>query len=644
MISFLRHVFVDSWLGRVIAGLLFLAFVGWGVGDVLSNIGSERADVIVRVGGQTVTTEDFLSAVQNELQQVARQSGVTDPAQLPVATRRQAAEQVLQRLMMQSEITLSAERLGVTVPDDALRTEVFGLPAFKGPDGRFDRKLFDSRLQQIGMTEKRLLDLIRADLAVRALVEPLQNGARAPETMVRHVFDFDAQTRTIDLVRFPLTAQAVPTPDAAQLHRFYDNHSWLFQTPEYRHARIVVLSPDSVAQSVEIPDAELKRLYEAETAKYNVPETRTVQIVTAPSQARAQAIADQWKAGADWDRIQADAKDSATVQMDNVRQVGIPSVGLAKLVFAAPLADLQGPVQVDTGWVVFKVTLVTPPHVTTFDAARQELREQIAHGQAAELVGQRVQKLQDAIAGGGLDHIPDNLGAAAIAGTLNAQGMTQGGETAPIPASPALRKAIIERVFSQAKGANPTLVQGPENGWYAVAVDSIIPAQVQPFDAAAAQVRAAWDDEARDHAANVAATALYVAAKDHGGVAAAAAAAGQPVEHPAPLARGQTVEGVPEELAQLAFRLDKTGQTMMLDGPDGFYVATLTAINHPAPDTQAMRIGRIRSAMSQALADDIGMSYAAALQQVVKPKTNMSALKSALASVSGTGGAGETSP
>ncbi|GAA4476575.1 peptidylprolyl isomerase [Gluconacetobacter asukensis] len=642
MISFLRHVFVDSWLGRVIAGLLFLAFVGWGVGDVLSNIGSERADVIVRVGGQTVTTNDFLSAVQNELQQVARQAGVSDPSQLPVATRRQAAEQVLQRLLMQSEITLSADRLGVTVPDDALREEVFGLPAFKGPDGRFDRKLFDSRLQQIGMTEARLLELIRADLAVRALIEPIQNGARAPEIMVRQAFDFDAQTRTIDLVRFPLTAQAVPEPDAAQLHRFYDNHPGLFQTPEYRHARVVVLSPDSVAQSVEIPDADLKRLYEAEASKYHVPETRSVQIVTAPSQARAQAIADQWKAGADWGRIQADAKDSATVQMDNVRQAGIPSAGLAKLVFGAPPSDLQGPAQVDTGWVVFKVTLITPPHDTDFATARQELREQMARGQAVELIGQRVQKLQDAIAGGGLDHIPDNLGAAAIAGTLNAQGMTQGGEAAPIPASPALRQAIIEKIFSSAKGANPTLVQGPENGWFAVAVDSITPAQLQPFDAASAQVRAAWDDEARRHAANVAATALYLAAKAHGGVS--AAAGGQQVEHPAPLARGRAVDGVPDELARLVFRFDKAGQTAMLDGPDGFYVATLTAITHPDPGTQAMQVGRIRSGLSQALADDIGMSYAAALQQVVKPKTNMSALKSALSSVTGTGGAGDTSP
>jgi peptidyl-prolyl cis-trans isomerase D len=642
MISFLRHVFVDSWAGRLIAGLLFLAFVGWGVGDVLSNIGSERADVVVRVGSQTITTDDFLSAVQNELQQAARQSGVTDPSQIPPATRRQAAQQVLQRLVVQSEMTLSAERHGLTVPDDVLRGEVFDLQIFKGPDGRFDRNLFDSRLRQIGMTEGRLLDLMRQDLAVRALIEPIQNGVRAPEILVRRAFDFDAQARTIDLVRVPIGDQSASAPDTAQLRHFYDNHPWLFRTPEFRHARIIVLSPDTVARSIDIPDAELRRFYDSQQSKYHVPETRSVQIVTAPSQARAQAIAAQWQSGADWTTIQSSAKDSAVVAMDGVHEDAIPLPGLAKLVFGAPASVLQGPTRIDTGWVVFKVTQVTPPHDTDFATVRQALRDQIAQAQAGDLVGPRAQKLQDAIAGGGLDHIPDNLGAVAIAGSLDEQGRTQDGAPAPVPGTDALRQAIVARIFAQAKGANPALVQGPGNAWFAVAVDSVTPGQLQPFGAVPDQGRGAWEDETRRHAANIQATALYLAAKAHGGVA-AAAITGQQVEHPAPLTRGRQAEGIPDELARLAFRLGSAGQTVMLDEPDGFYVATLTAINHPDPATQPMQMDRIRTGLSQSIAEDVSMSYAAALQQSVKPKTNMGALKAALSQVAG-GDVGDPGP
>ncbi|MBB2201684.1 peptidylprolyl isomerase [Gluconacetobacter tumulisoli] len=638
MISFLRHAFVDSWVGRVIAGLLFLAFVGWGVGDVLSNMGSERADVVAHVGPRTITTDAFMSAVQNEMPQVARQMGVADASQLPPATRREAAQQVLQRLVMQAEIALSAERHGLIVPDDVLRDEVFGLQAFKGADGRFDRKLFDARLRQIGMTEGRLLDLVRMDIASRALMEPIRNGVRAPETMVRRAFEFDAQTRTLDLVRVAVGDQSAPTPDPAQLRRFYDNHPWLFQTPEYRHARIVVLSPETIARSVEVPEEELHRLYDAQQAKYHQPETRTVQIVTASDEARARAIVAQWQAGTTWAQVQAAAKDSASVQMDGVRAASIPSASLSKLVFAAPVDTLQGPAQTDTGWVVFKVTQVTPPHDTDFAAARQELHDQIAQAHAGELIGARVQKLQDAIAGGGLDRIPDTLGASATAGTLDAHGQTQSGDEAPIPASGAARQAIVARIFSQAKGANPALVQGPDQTWYAVSVDSVTPGQLQPLSSISDQVGAAWQDEARRHAANVQATALYLAAKTRGGVS-QAASTGQTVVHSAPLVRGRQTAGIPDSLAQLAFRIGSTGQSVMIEDADGFYVATLTAITHPDPSTQLMQVGRIRTGLTQSMADDIEMSYAMALQNDVKPKTNMTAIQSVLSSVTGADGA-----
>ncbi|GBQ91763.1 peptidyl-prolyl cis-trans isomerase [Gluconacetobacter johannae DSM 13595] len=637
MISFLRHAFVDSWLGRVIAGLLFLAFVGWGVGDVLSNMGSERADVVAHVGPNTITTDAFMGAVQSEMPQVARQMGLADASQIPVATRREAARQVLQRLVMQSEVALSADRHGLIVPDDVLRDEVFGLRDFKGPDGRFDRKLFDTRLRQIGMTEGRLLDLVRTDIASRALMEPIRNSARAPETMVRRAFDFDAQTRTLDLVRIAIGDQSAPTPDPAQQRRFYDNHPWLFQTPEYRHARIVVLSPETIARSMEVPEEELHRLYDAQQAKYHLPETRTVQIVTAPDEASARTVAAQWQAGATWAQVQAAAKGSASVQMDGVRAASIPSPALSKLVFAAPVDSLQGPTQTDTGWVVFKVTQVLPPHDTDFAAARQELHDQIAQARAGEQVGVRVQQLQDAIAGGGLDRIPDTLGASATGGTLDAQGRTQSGDAAPIPASGEARLAILARIFSQAKGANPTLVQGPDQTWYAVSVDSVTPGQIQAFSAISDQAAAAWQDEARRHAANVQATDLYLAAKTKGGVALSAPAA--QVVHSPPLVRGRQTTGVPDSLAQLAFRIGAIGQSVMVEEPDGFYVATLTAITRPDPSTQPMQVGRIRTGLSQSIAEDIEMSYAMALQNDVKPKTNMSAVQSVLSSVTGPDGA-----
>ncbi|MDT8872482.1 hypothetical protein RAA17_18360 [Komagataeibacter rhaeticus] len=83
---------------------------------------------------------------------------------------------------------------------------------------------------------------------------------------------------------------------------------------------------------------------------------------------------------------------------------------------------------------------------------KQALHDQIAHTRAQALLADRVQKLQDAIAGGGLDSIPADLGAVAVSGDLDASGNTHEGTPAPIPGSDAVRQAVIARVFSQAKG------------------------------------------------------------------------------------------------------------------------------------------------------------------------------------------------
>lgn len=83
MISALRHVFVDSWLGRILALLIFFAFIGWGVGDIFGNLGGSDANTVVKIGDRRITAEDLDRGIRSELPQVAKQMGVTDPSQLP---------------------------------------------------------------------------------------------------------------------------------------------------------------------------------------------------------------------------------------------------------------------------------------------------------------------------------------------------------------------------------------------------------------------------------------------------------------------------------------------------------------------------------------------------------------------------------
>ena len=636
MLSFLCRVFIDSWVGRIIAGLFFLAFIGWGVGDVLMGIGTERADVAARVGGRPILVQAYQNALQSEMPQVAQSMHLSDPSQIPPGTREEIARQVLQRLVLQAEIAEAADRHDLIVPDSVVRDEIFSIPAFKGRDGHFDRALLNARLRSTGMSEGRLVDLVRQEQASRVLLQPIRDGVGVPDVMVRRLFDFEAQTRTIDLVRVPFASQQVTAiPTDAQLARYHANHPWEFHAPEYRHARIVVLSADTIGHQIDISDADLHKAYEAQAQTFNAPERRNVQIVTVPTQERAAALRAQWADAGSWGLVQKNAgKDAAAVELPGVRQSDVPSTDLAKQIFSAPADATQGPVKSEGGWVVFRVTGVTPAHVTPFDEVKQALHDQIAHGRAQALLGDRVQKVQDAIAGGGLDAIPADLGAAAVSGELDQNGMTHEGAPAPIPGGDAARQAIVARIFSQAKGASPELVQGPDGVWYAVSVDNVTPGHDLSLTEAGPRVAAAWQAEARRHMADQQATTFYTQAAGQGGLAhVSPAIAG--VEHSQPISPMQPSPEIPREVAALIFRLDHPGQSVMTQAGDSYVIATLTAINHPDPATQKPLYDRVRAGLAQSMGDDIEMTYGTALEGIVKPKPNNSAIRAVMTEVTG---------
>ncbi|GBQ46397.1 peptidyl-prolyl cis-trans isomerase [Komagataeibacter sucrofermentans] len=641
MLSFLYRVFVDSWVGRIVAGLFFLAFIGFGVGDVLLNIGSERADVAARVGNRPILVQTYQNALQTEMPQVAQSMHLTDPSQIPATTRAQVARQVLGRLMLQAEIAEAADRHGLIVPDSVVRDEIFSIPAFKGRDGQFDRALFNDRLRRTGMTEGRLIELVQQEQASRVLLQPIRDGVTAPDVMVRRVFEFEAQTRTIDLVRVPFAEQDVTaTPTAAQLARYQANHPWEFTVPEYRHARIVVLSADTIGQRLDITDADLHQAYEAQAQTFNQPERRNVQIVTVPTEARAKALAAQWTDGGAWASVQKGAgKDAAAVELPGIKMSDVPSADLGRQIFAAPADATQGPLKSEGGWVVFRVTAINAAHSTPFDDVKQALHDKLAHDRAQALLADRVQKLQDAIAGGGLDAIPTDLAATAVSGDLDAQGQTHEGTAAPIPGSDAARQAIIARVFSQARGANPELLQGPDGVWYAVAVDGVTPGHVQTLAEAGPKVASAWQAAARRHMADQQATAYYTQAAAQGGLGhVSPAIAG--LEHSQPISPMQPAPEIPREVAALIFRLSQPGQSVMTQAGDAYVVATLTAINHPDPATQKNLYDQVRAGLNQSMGDDIEMSYGAALEGIVKPKPNNGAIQAVMAEVTGQQNAG----
>ncbi len=626
MLSLIRSL-LGTWAARAFFIVLIASFGLWGVADVVRNVGRDNA--IARVGDHKIEAPEFQEAMRTQMAQVTRMmGGKTEPTP---AIRQAVAGQVLDRLVVQAAIQNEVARLGLAVPDEALRAAVFDIPAFRGAGGTFDRQRFEGLLRNNNLTEPRFLDLMRSDLGQRQLMEAVQVGASPPETVTQQVFAFQRETRVAQYVELPFAAAAEPpAPTQADLERLYDNNADRYSAPEFRRIKAVILSPETVARDIEVPDPDISAYYEQHKPEYVTPEKRTVEVVVAQDEARAKEIATTWLAISDWDAVQkvAAAAGASAAALDDATATEFPAPELGQAVFAAPSGAVTGPIQSALGWQVFRVTKVTPGVDRPLDQAKDEIRTKLARERAVDQVYARANKLEDALsASASLDDLPGDLGVVAVTGTLNAQGNTPAGDPAPIPGSPALRQALLTASFALAKGEPARMTEGPDQSYFAVTVEDATPAARKPFAGVEAQLREDWTHDARRKEQERAAASLLTAAQAGHSLDDAATVAGLRLQSSPPVMRGQPSPGVPTEMLEPLFSL-KPNEPTMIQTPDAFYVMALGEVKAPDPAADPLGVAQIRTALTQAIGQDIELTFAAALRERANPQVNRTLLDS----------------
>lgn len=621
--------FLNTKIARLFFVVLIVPFVLWGVADVARNFGQDGS--LARVGDRRVEAPEFQDAFRRQMAEVSRMmGGKVEPT---AAMRRGVAGQTMERLVIQAAIADEVDRLGIVAPDEAVRQAVFELPGFRGLDGAFDRKKFDSVLRQNNLTEGRFLELMRSDLGQRQLMEAVQVGVAAPEVLLKHVFAFQRETRVAELVELPLSAAPEPAaPTTEQLQDAWKDDPTRYSAPAFRRVKAVVLSPETLARGIEVPEADIEAYYKQHMGEFGSAETRSLQVLVAQDEGAAEKLAAAWRGGTDWAAMQkeAAAAGASSVAVDDTAEGGLPSPEAGKAAFGAPEGAVEGPVKTAFGYQVIRVTKVTRGTQRSLADVHDEVKQKVARTQAVDQVYSRANKLEDALsASPSLDDLPGDLGVAAISGTLDAQGMTKDGEPAPIPGSPALRQAIIAAAFAAPLHDPPRMVEGPDQSYYALTVEDETAPAVKPFDQVEGEVRENWLHDARRRAQNVVAARLMTAVNAGGSLDDAATVAGLRTERTPPMVRSAPTEGVPRELTEPVFGLKK-GQATMVETPTGFIVARLDTVTSPELASDPVGAAQMRTALEQSVARDVEVVFASALRDRAKPTINRTLLESAV--------------
>ena len=613
MLTSLRR-FAGTWPAKVFFVLLVASFGLWGVADVVRNFfGGGDPNSVATVGSQRVDPVELQQAARRILAQHMQQAHITTPPTQDM--RRYSAEEALQQLIVQAALVTEVKRLNLSVPDDAVRQVIFQDPAFQGLNGQFDHNVFTGIMRQIGDTEAHYLGLTRIRLGNVQIVDAARAGGYSPDVANRLIFGFEAETRTADLVSLPFAGAAEPPqPTADQIARQYDDNSNDYKTPEYRRVRVLILSPESIARGIDVSDADARAYFESHKSTFVKTETRSVQVIVAPTEAAGKALATAWAAGADWTEMQAKAAaaNASAVALDDTTKDGFPSPALADPVFAAAPNAVTGPVQAEGSWPVFRVTKVQAGGEQSFDSVAADVKAKVALDKAGEQIDDKTNQLQDLLAAGtDWDKLPSDLGVTALAGTLDAKGNTPDGTPAPLPDNPALRQAIVAQAFATAPNDAPVLQNGPDNSSYATRVETIIPPELPPLDKVQAKVKDDWLRDARRHEQEVVATQLMAAVNGGATLTDAAAAAKVSVTRSPPIRRPAFQ---PNQQQDPLFTTE-LGHATMTETATGFIVGVPVAINKPDPAKDTAGMDRVRKAGSQSVSNDLEATLLAAFRE-----------------------------
>src|ERR1700709_2037584 len=256
-----------AWILWVIIALFVLALAA-DFGSRAGGRGNENA--VARVGGETISRQEFQRAYQN-MTSIYRQ---VYGDQLSPDIEKQMYRQTLTQTVVQKIQTLEARKLGLTVSDAELRDQILSFPIFKDEQGRFVGEQAYARAIQEGLhttvsvSEKELRD----QLLLQQLTDALAASLYVSEDEIQRAYRDQverAKIRYVELPRARFAHQVTPAP--SEVAAYYQAHQQEFKLPEQRDVAYLLVNGTSaspLAGQAQVSDQDLRSYYDAHKSDY----------------------------------------------------------------------------------------------------------------------------------------------------------------------------------------------------------------------------------------------------------------------------------------------------------------------------------------------------------------------------------------
>ncbi|MEO3478627.1 SurA N-terminal domain-containing protein [Phaeobacter sp. CAU 1743] len=592
----------------ILMGMLIVGLAGFGA---VNFTGSMSA--VALVGDEEVTVDAYVRELQREQRAMQAQTGQAMP--MSQLTAMGLDQVVLGRLIALAAIDNEVSKLGISIGDENLLSELTKVSSFQDSSGQFDRETYRFTLDNAGFTEAEFEDDLRRE-ASRTLVQgAIMSGTKMPEVMSDTLVSYIGERRSFSYVQLSsddvLLTQEMP--DDTALRAFYDDNIADFTLPETKSLTYAHLSPDMLLDTVEVDQEALRGLYEDRADQYLIPERRLVErLVFADNDSAASAKAQLDVSGTTFEVLVQDRGLALSdVDMGDVTEADLSDAGAE--VFAAEVGDVVGPLPSDLGPALYRVNGRLEARETSFEEAEAELRAELAADRARRVIEQQAESIEDMLAGGvTLEELPDQTDMQI--GTLGWTGLNAEG----IAAYDGFREAAEAVTVDDF----PSVAFLEDGSLFALRLDEVLPPRPEPFEDARDKVLAAWNENRTAEAVNNLAQDLLKQTEADG-----AFPEGYDVQTETAQTRTAYIDTTPVEMMIEVFEMNP-GELRTVSGEGSTVVLRLDEVL-PAEDTSEemqMLANAMQTQLDQALSQALFEAFAQDAQLRAAPRVDQQAL------------------
>ena len=582
----------------VLVAMLIAGLSGFGV----ENFGGATAK-IGRVGEIEIEANDYAREMQGQINTLTRQFGA--PVSMADARSFGVDRQVLAGLVNRAALDNEAARLGLSVGDATVAAELGKISAFQGISGTFDREAYAMTLQQNGTNEAAFEANLRRDVARALLTGAVAGGVVSPAPLTDTLVAYAGEKRGFSLLVLDDTALDAPlaAPTLAEVQAHYDANIATYTRPEAKRVEYAALLPETLAASMEVPEDEVQKAYDARLSEFMIPEKRLVERLVYPDEAAALAAKARFDQGTSFDDLVAErGLTLEDVDLGDVTREELE--GAADAVFALTEPGTVGPLPSALGPALYRMNAILAAQETTLDAARPELLQILQTEAAARAIADKVEAIDDALAGGGtLQDLSTEFGMT-LASTDYAAGAEDNDAITGYTAFRSAADALAEGDF-------PEAILLEDGGLVAMQLVEILPPSPVPLDKITDKVTEATRAEALARALAAKAAAAKTAVE-----AGATLESQGNVTAVAPTDRQATLDVGPAVVLETAFQM-QPGEIRVIEA--GSFVALLrldsiTAAEITSEEGQEMQ-DAIRQNLDRSIAEDMAALFTATVGQ-----------------------------